>query len=109
MTESYARILECQFKPNSGWLFLLSTEPCVAPPSIVKSVKGRWQHLLRPTHPGASKRNFSLTNVGDVSREVVERYVESQLGHHSMADERVQQRLAALSSAAMRRQSQCRP
>lgn len=87
------RILESQFRPPNVWLFLLSTRPTVAPPAIVKSVKGRLQHKIRPTCPDAFRRNFSLTSVGDASRKVVEGYVADQLGHHRMADERVQKRL----------------
>lgn len=87
------RILEHHFHEPSVWQFLLSTKPHVAPPAIVKSVKGRLQHLLQSTHPNGFRRNFSLTSVGDSPREVVEAYVGSQLSHHRMADDRVQERL----------------
>ena len=86
------RLLESRFHPPSVWLFLLSTQPPVTPPEIVKSVKGRLQHLLRASAPKAFRRNFSLTSVGEVRRQVVESYVASQLGHHEMADPRVQAR-----------------
>ena len=72
--------------------FLLSTQPAVKPLEIVKLVKGRLQHVLRSAAPKAFRRNFSLTSVGEARREVVESYVASQLGHHEMADERVQNR-----------------
>jgi REP element-mobilizing transposase RayT len=88
------RILEAKFQPPNVWLFLLSTTPPVSPPAIVKSVKGRLQHLIRSTSPEAFRRNFSLTSLGDASRDVIEEYVAKQLGHHRMADERVQERLA---------------
>lgn len=74
--------------------FLLSTKPCVAPPAIVKSVKGRLAYLLRPVVTDAFRRNFSLSSVGESRREVVESYVANQLGHHRMADLRAQERLA---------------
>jgi REP element-mobilizing transposase RayT len=77
----------------------LSTKPQVAPPQIVKSVKGRLQHLLQATYPNAFQRNFSLASVGDARREVVEAYVESQVGHHCMADDRVQKRLESFQLA----------
>ena len=76
------------------WQFLVSTTPNVTPPAIVKSVKGRLQHMLRVSHPRAFQRNFSVTSVGDASRAVVEGYVADQLGHHHMVDSRVQERLA---------------
>src|SRR5262245_2614386 len=88
------RILEVQPQIRNVWQFYLSTQPQVAPPQIVKSVKGRLQHLLRPTNPDAFRRNFSLAAVGEARREVVENYVASQLGHHRMADPRVQAKLA---------------
>jgi len=84
------RILELEPRARDVWQFYLSTQPAVAPPQIVKSVKGRLQHLLGPTHPDAFRRNFSLVAVGDAKREVVEEYVASQLGHHRMADPCVQ-------------------
>lgn len=93
------RLLESRFHQPSVWLFLLSTQPPVTPPQIVKSVKGRLQHLLRASAPKAFRRNFSLTSVGDVRRETVESYVGSQLGHHGMADARVQARFKELQFA----------
>jgi REP element-mobilizing transposase RayT len=87
------RILEHRLQPPTHQ-FLLSTKPLIAPPQIVKSVKGRLQHFLRRSHSDVFRRNFSLTSVGDVRRQVVEAYVANQLGHHRMADDRVEQRLA---------------
>jgi REP element-mobilizing transposase RayT len=84
------RILEVSPSPENVWHFYLTTQPEVPPPAIVKSVKGRLQHRLRPTNPDTLKRNFSLKAVGDARRDVVEDYVASQLGHHRMADARVQ-------------------
>lgn len=84
------RLLEVYPRQENVWQFYLSTQPAIAPPEIVKSVKGRLQHLLRPTTPDVFRRNFSLSAVGDARREVVEEYVISQLGHHRMADPRVQ-------------------
>jgi hypothetical protein len=78
------RILEHYFRDPSSHQFFVSTKPHVAPPAIVKSVKGRLQHLLQATIPNAFRRNFSLTSVGDSRREVVEAYVAGQLGHHRM-------------------------
>ena len=89
------RILECQAAHPPVLHFLLSTKPTISPPQIVKSVKGRFQHLIRSSRPAAFRRNFSLSSVGEVRQEVIENYVASQLGHHRMADERVRERLAA--------------
>ena len=89
------RILECQASHQPVLHFLLSTKPTISPPQIVKSVKGRLQHRIRSSCPGAFQRNFSLSSVGEVRQDVIENYVASQLGHHRMADDRVQERLAA--------------
>ncbi|MBI1900743.1 MAG: hypothetical protein HYS13_06490 [Planctomycetia bacterium] len=87
------RILEFHFQPPNVQRFLVSTLPPVAPPEIVKSVKGRLQHEISADVPKAFQRNFSLTSLGDAKREAVEAYVADQLGHHRMADDRVQERL----------------
>ena len=87
------RILACRVMSDSTWQFYLSTRPVVNPSAIVKSVKGRLQHLIRSTVPQAFRRNFLLGAVGDARREVVEQYVASQLGHHRMSDPRVQETL----------------
>ena len=73
--------------------FLVSTTPDVEPELIPQRVKGRLQHLLQRTMPHAFQRNYSLRSIGSTKRDKVEAYVASQLGHHPMADERVQQRL----------------
>ena len=83
------RLLETRFHQPRVLLFLLSTLPRVRPPQIVKSVKGRLQHLVQASAPKAFRRNFSLTSVGDTRREAVESYVASQLGHHGLSDPRV--------------------
>jgi REP element-mobilizing transposase RayT len=88
------RVLDHACREANVWLLLLSTRPGVAPPAIVKSVKGRLQHLLCESHPQAFRRNFSLTSVGEARRTVVEAYVASQFEHHRMAEPQVQERLA---------------
>ena len=84
------RLLEARFRPRNTWQFFLSTQPEIAPPEIVKSVKGRLQHSIQTTTPNAFRRNFLLTSVGEAKRQIVEDYVASQLDHHRMSDERVQ-------------------
>lgn len=88
------RVLECHQRSPQVVQLLLSTRPSVAPPEIVRSVKGRLQYLLRAGHPRAFRRNYRLESVGSASCKVIEKYVEQQLGHHRMADPRVQERIA---------------
>jgi REP element-mobilizing transposase RayT len=83
------RILESRLRSGGTLQFFLSTQPEIAPPEIVRSVKGRLQHSIQMTTPNAFRRNFLLTSVGDAKRQVVEDYVASQLCHHHMVDERV--------------------
>ena len=87
------RILEHRFSDPSVSQFFLSTKPDVAPRQFVRSVKGRLQYLVRDERPKAFRRNYGFRSVGSVKRDVVERYVAEQLGHHRMADAEVQKRL----------------
>lgn len=81
----HVRILEMSQRENGVVHFLLSTTPAVAPPAIVKSVKGRLIHILRSYQTATFRRNFRLTSVGDVKCSLVEKYVASQLEHHPVA------------------------
>jgi REP element-mobilizing transposase RayT len=74
--------------------FLVSTLAIVAPSQLVRSVKGRLQHVRRHEIPRGFRRNYRLESIGSAKREVVERYVAEQLGHHPMADRRAQEKLA---------------
>ena len=87
------RLLEHQNQGNVQH-FLISTRPDVPPPQIVKSVKGRLQNAIKEQAPKMFRRNFRLTSLGHSNRTTVEAYVAGQLGHHRMADERVDRMLA---------------
>ena len=90
------RILTHQFAKPGVSQFLVSTRPETAPERLVWSVKGRLQHLVRREYPKAFQRNYGLRSVGSATREAVEGYVRSQVGHHPMADPRVQETLQAV-------------
>jgi len=87
------RILECKSKDKTSQ-FLLSTRPNIPPEKLVWSVKGRLQSIIRHERPGAFKRKYAYRSIGTTSRERIDNYIEHQLGHHRMADPRVQRRLA---------------
>lgn len=89
------RVLKHRTIGKSASQFFVSTQPHVAPSQLIRSVKGRLQHAIRTRDPKAFQRNYCLRSVGAATRERVEKYVEEQLGHHRMADPRVQQRLAS--------------
>ncbi|TWT84059.1 Transposase IS200 like protein [Planctomycetes bacterium CA13] len=82
----HIRVLEHARQTNGTELILVSTTPSVAPPDIVRVVKGRLQHLLTIDHPVRWQRNFRLTSVGDSTVNTVENYVADQLSHHPLAD-----------------------
>lgn len=76
------RILEIHRADDCVTQFLLSTRPSIAPPKIVRSVKGRLQHLLRHRMPDCFRRNFSLTSVGEAQDQSVLNYIARQIEHH---------------------------
>jgi REP element-mobilizing transposase RayT len=86
------RLLRHDFKPPNVSQFLVSTKPDVSPMTIAQRVKGRLQHLLRPTMPGAFRWNYSIRSFGSTRDEKLDAYLASQLEHHPMANQRVQQR-----------------
>jgi REP element-mobilizing transposase RayT len=84
------RVLEHRFDQPSISQFLVSTKPAVSPHTLVRSIKGRLQYLVRQRHPKAFQRNYALRSIGTAKREDVENYVRGQTAHHPMADPRVQ-------------------
>jgi REP element-mobilizing transposase RayT len=88
------RVLKHRVTGNDASQFFVSTQPHVAPSALIRSVKGRLQHLNRRRAPKALQRNYCLRSIGSAKREEVEAYVAGQLGHHRMADPRVEARLA---------------
>ncbi len=88
------RVLGHRFSEPRTSQFSLSTLAHVAPLLMVKHVKGRLQHFLRESHPKGLQRNYALRSFGPATRETVEKYVASQLGHHHMADPRMEELLA---------------
>ena len=79
------RVIKHQFTSHEASQFFVSTTPDVSPPQLIRSVKGRLQHLIRQRLPKAFRRNYCLRSIGSATREIVEEYVASQLGHHRMA------------------------
>ncbi|HEX5103241.1 MAG TPA: transposase [Pirellulaceae bacterium] len=88
------RILEASAGSDSVVQFLVSTRPSAAPAQILRCLKGRWQYLIRKTHPAAFKRNYRIESVGSSSTDVIEKYIAGQLPRQGMADSRAQAMLA---------------
>ena len=80
------RVLEHRYASQDISQFLLSTRPSVSPSAAVRSVKGRLAHVLRDIRPKALRRNFAMRAVGSATREVIDRYVAGQIGHHLHGD-----------------------
>ena len=87
------RILNHRFRSPEVSQFLVSTTPRVSPSQVVRSLKGRLQHILRHAHPRAFHRNYFVRSVGAIKRNIIESYVATQVAHHRMADPAVQKRL----------------
>ena len=90
------RILEAHLPDPRVVQFFVSTRPDISPSDIVRFVKGRWQYILRSTHPKAFRRNYFIGSVGDADCETLNNYVARQVDKHPMADGRVNTKLAAL-------------
>jgi REP element-mobilizing transposase RayT len=88
------RLLEHRFCEPGVSQFLVSTIPRVAPPQLIRSVKGRLQHLVRAQFPQALRRHYCLRSVGRIDRNTAEEYVRAQMERHPMADPRIQSLLA---------------
>jgi len=88
------RILEHRHSAANVTQFFVSTRPNLAPSDIVRSLKGRWQYILRSEYPTLFRRNYSIISVGDANSETLDRYVGGQVARHPMVDARVTQRLA---------------
>ncbi len=83
------RLLEHCFRQPDISQFLVSTTPAVSPPQLIRSVKGRLQHLVRARLPRAFRRHYGVRSIGSVDRATIEEYVRLQTEHHPMADPRV--------------------
>jgi len=87
------RVLEHQLTPPHTSQFLISTKPDTSPLLVAQRVKGRLQHLLRPTMRKPFRRNYALRSIGSTKRPKLEQYLAGQLAHHPLADPRIHQRL----------------
>ncbi len=84
------RVLKHRFTTGECSQFFVSTKPHVSPAQMIRSVKGRLQHIIQEQQPKAFQRNYAVRSVGAATRTVVEDYVAKQMDRHPMADPRVQ-------------------
>ncbi len=73
--------------------FLLHAGAHLPPKDVIRSVKGRLQHLVRFDVPKAFRKNYSIKSIGQTTAEVIEEYVGSQLSRHPMAEADVNERM----------------
>ncbi|HUG67361.1 MAG TPA: hypothetical protein VMM76_06400 [Pirellulaceae bacterium] len=90
------RILECRAPSATVMQFFVSTLPRSSPSDIVRSIKGRWQYILRDQQPSAFRRNYRIDSVGSANSELLDQYISGQNEKHPMADPRLQERLCSL-------------
>ena len=83
------RILKHRLSTGQASQVFVTTKPHVAPSELIRSVKGRLQHLMRKQRPKALQRNYCVRSIGDAKRSVVEDYVAGLLEHHRMANPHV--------------------
>ena len=87
------KILEFKHREPNVVQFFLSSRPQYSPAQLIRSIKGRWQHLLRESSPIEFRRNYRITSVGDAKHDNLDAYVARQTSKHPMADNRVQSML----------------
>ncbi len=90
------RILECRLAQPNVLQFFVSTIPSVCPSEIIRSVKGRWQHLHKWQIPKAFHRNYHVQSVGSAKCQTLDVYIAGQNQKHLMGDLRVQAQLEAV-------------
>ena len=62
----------------------------------MRSIKGRWQYILRSQFPSAFRRNYFIGSVGEANSESLSNYVARQTDRHPMVDDRVMAQLESL-------------
>lgn len=77
------RILRHRITRDDCSQFLLSTRPATKPSTVIWSVKGRLQTLVRAEMSQAFQRNYDLLSIGSTRLEKAEAYVAAQLRQHS--------------------------
>ena len=90
------RILETELTSSNTAQFLVSTRLALSPSAIVRSIKGRWQYILRSQFPSAFRRNYFIGSVGEANSETLSNYVARQTDRHPMVDDRVMAKLESL-------------
>lgn len=77
------QIIQLAIQPEHVHLFIRSN-PYTLPTDIPRLIKGRSSHLLREEFPHLRKlpslwtRSFFLSTAGNVSQEIIQRYIERQ-------------------------------
>jgi putative transposase len=82
-TENGWEIIRLAIRPDHVHLFIRAS-PTTLPSDIPRRIKGRSSHLLREEFPQLRKllsmwtRSFFLSTAGNVSQELIQRYIEKQ-------------------------------
>lgn len=82
-TENGWEIIRLAIRPDHVHLFVRAN-PNTLPSDVPRRMKGRSSHLLREEFPHLRKlpslwtRSFFLSTAGNVSQEIIQRYIERQ-------------------------------
>lgn len=90
------KLLNHKFRDSKTSQFLVSTQIDSSPSFIVQRVKGRLYYIVKQRKPKPFRGNFAIRSIGKSGRAETEKYVSDQLGHHVMADTKVQTALEAM-------------
>jgi REP element-mobilizing transposase RayT len=90
VARDHLKILDFRLCAPNVAQFFISSQPSTNPSQIIRSIKGRWQYISRPTYPIEFRRNYRITAVGTSNTHVLDAYVRKQPKRHPMADDQVQ-------------------
>lgn len=96
VAHDHLKILDFRSRDEKVAQFFISSQPSTNPSQIIRSIKGRWQNISRPTHSIEFRRNYRITAVGTSNTNVLDQYVRKQPKRHPMADDRVQSMLESI-------------
>lgn len=96
MARDRLKILEFHKLDSNVVQFFVSSQPGHAPSDIIRSLKGRWQHVAREIGWIKFRRNYYLASVGAARSEELDSYVARQNARHPMADAMVQELMESM-------------
>jgi len=91
------RVLSRRYAPPNMLQLILSTQPHLAPATIVQRTKGRLCYGWKAFANVSAKKQYALRSYGTQEREIIEAYIAGQSAHHPMATDRANELFDELS------------